>query len=98
VSLERAEQVDLDDRAEPVGAGEPLASIWIRTRSAVERVRVRFLTPTELKSAGVIAPRPEFAILFARLRDRISTLRAFYGAGPLEIDFRAMGERAAASA
>ena len=43
-----------------------------------------------------MADRPEFGILFGRLRDRISTLRALYGAGPLEIDFRAMGERAAA--
>ncbi len=57
----------------------------------VERVAVEFLTPTDLKGdtgAG-------FATLFARLRDRISTLRALYGEGPLGIDFRAMGERAA---
>jgi hypothetical protein len=55
------------------------------------RVRVEFVTPTELKGAV----RPEFAVLFARLRDRISTLRALYGPGPLDIDFRAMGDRAA---
>ncbi len=61
-----------------------------------ERLRLRFVTPTELKSVRESADRPEFGILFARLRDRISTLRALYGAGPLEIDFRAMGERAAA--
>ena len=60
------------------------------------RVGVRFVTPTELKSGHQVAERPEFGILFARLRDRISTLRALYGAGALEIDFRAMGERAAA--
>jgi CRISPR-associated endoribonuclease Cas6 len=42
-----------------------------------------------------VADRPEFGILFGRLRDRISTLRALYGPGPLEIDFRGMGERAA---
>lgn len=60
------------------------------------RVRVRFVTPTELKSGHELAERPEFGALFGRLRDRISTLRALYGAGPLEIDFHAMGERAAA--
>ena len=60
------------------------------------RVRVRFVTPTELKTEHQVADRPEFGILFGRLRDRIGTLRALYGAGPLEIDFRAMGERAAA--
>jgi len=59
------------------------------------RIRVEFLTPTELKSGPQLVARPEFPILFARLRDRISTLRALYGPGPLDIDFRAMGERAA---
>lgn len=54
-------------------------------------LRVRFLTPTELKGAD----RPEFDVLWARLRDRISTLRALYGAGPLKIDFPATGGRAA---
>jgi hypothetical protein len=60
------------------------------------RARVRFVTPTELKAGHQVADRPEFGILFGRLRDRISTLRALYGAGPLEIDFHSMGDRAAA--
>ena len=49
---------------------------------------------TELKSQNMLAAQPEFAVLFARIRDRISALRAFYGPGPLDIDFRAMGQRA----
>ena len=61
----------------------------------MEKVTVRFQTPTELKSAGGLAERPEFPIIFGRLRDRISTLRALYGAGALEIDFKGLGERAA---
>jgi len=61
----------------------------------VNRIRVRFVTPTELKTEHRVAELPEFGILCRRLRDRISALRALYGAGPLEIDFRAMGERAA---
>ena len=96
VTLERAEQVDLDDRAGPVTGAPALAMALDPEPGPVERVQVRFLSATELKSGGTVAARPEFAILFARLRDRISTLRALYGAGPLEIDFRAMGERAAA--
>ncbi len=56
----------------------------------VEKVRVEFLTPTELKGGEGL----EFGVLFARLRDRISSLRALYGPGPLDIDFRAMGDRA----
>lgn len=61
----------------------------------ITRVLVRFLTPTELKSGQQLATRPEFSILAARIRDRISTLRELYGEGPLDIDFRAFGERAA---
>lgn len=64
----------------------PLAA----SRDSVPRIRVRFMTPTELKGAE----QPEFGVLMARVRDRISTLRALYGAGPLEIDFKAFGERA----
>lgn len=62
----------------------------------VSRVVVRFVTPTELKSGQQLAERPEFGVLFARIRDRLSTLRALYGPGPLPIDFKAMGERATA--
>ena len=58
---------------------------------SASRIRVQFVTPTELKGA----PRPEFPVLFARLRDGISTLRALYGPGLLDIDFRTTGERAA---
>ncbi len=58
----------------------------------ITRVRVRFKTPTELK--GVT--QPEFAALFARIRDRVSLLKSLYGDGPLEIDFRSMGDRARA--
>jgi hypothetical protein len=57
-------------------------------------LRVRFVTPTELKSGQQIALRPEFPILATRARDRISTLRELYGAGPVAIDFREFGERA----
>ena len=61
----------------------------------ITRIRVQFLTPTELKSGQQLAARPEFGILAARIRDRISTLRELYDDGPLDIDFRAFGERAA---
>jgi len=61
----------------------------------VQRIRVEFKTPTELKSQGQVAPEPAFDILSARIRDRVSTLRALYGNGPLEIDFRALADRAA---
>jgi CRISPR/Cas system endoribonuclease Cas6 (RAMP superfamily) len=55
---------------------------------------VRFVTPTELKTAGGIATRPEFEVLASRVRDRVSTLSGLYGSGPLDMDFAAFGERA----
>ena len=58
---------------------------------SVRRLRLRFITPTELKPHG----EPTFGILMSRIRDRISTLRALWGSGPLEMDFSAFGERAA---
>jgi hypothetical protein len=59
----------------------------------VSRIHVEFQTPTELKAAREGADC-EFSVLLARARDRVSTLRSLYGAGPLEIDFRALAERA----
>ena len=96
--LEGVEQLDMEDHATPVGdlPGPPCRADLDRELHPVERVVVRFVTPTELKSGGEVVERPEFSILFGRLRDRVSNLRALYGAGPLEIDFRRLGDRAAA--
>jgi len=74
---------------------ENVAIVFTGPPEPAARVRVQFLTPTELKSGQQLVTRPEFPVLFARLRDRISTLRTLYGLGPLDIDFRGMGERAA---
>ncbi|MBK5292153.1 MAG: CRISPR system precrRNA processing endoribonuclease RAMP protein Cas6 [Acidobacteriia bacterium] len=60
----------------------------------VERVVVRFVTPTELKSGQQLAERPDFGVLAARIRDRLSTLKECYDDGPLVMDFRGFGERA----
>jgi hypothetical protein len=57
--------------------------------------RVRFVTPTELKSGQQLAERPEFGVVAGLIRDRLSALRELYGEGPLEIDFSGFGERAA---
>jgi hypothetical protein len=63
--------------------------------NAPDRVRVEFLSPTELKHEHRIASRPEFPILFGRIRERISTLSRLYGAGNLDIDYTGTNERAA---
>jgi len=56
----------------------------------VRRIRIHFLTPTEIKGSE----QPEFGVLLARIRDRVSTLRELYGDGALAIDFKGFGERA----
>ena len=61
-------------------------------KEQASRVRVTFLTPTEIKGAI----QPDFGVLLARIRDRVSTIRVLYGAGPLDIDFKAFGQKAAA--
>src|ERR1035437_1431028 len=94
--LDRVQQLDLADGGETV-TDRPCAPSVIgldADPAPVERVCVRFATPTELKAAGGMAARPEFGVLFGRLRDRISTMSSHYCTGPLDIDFRAMGERA----
>lgn len=63
-------------------------------RSSPERVRLRIRTPLELKGwdgAGL----PPFAVLAARLRDRLSALGAFYGGGAPALDYVGLAERSA---
>ncbi|HEV8041763.1 MAG TPA: CRISPR system precrRNA processing endoribonuclease RAMP protein Cas6 [Bryobacteraceae bacterium] len=84
-------------RSDLVSVEQRSISISLAPKSEETRtIRVEFVTPTELKSGDQLVARPEFDVLFARSRDRVSTLRALFGAGPLEIDFRAMGQRAGA--
>ncbi|MGH9773250.1 MAG: CRISPR system precrRNA processing endoribonuclease RAMP protein Cas6, partial [Candidatus Acidiferrales bacterium] len=104
VELERVEQ--LNERGEACATIYENGTMIVRQdvppleldltprEDPVTRLVIRFVTPTELKSGQQIAAKPEFGILAARARDRISTLRELYGGGPLDIDFRAFGERA----
>ena len=93
--LTRVEQLDpqgarlRDITAETTGALPSIVSLD-PLPDPVNHVLVRFLTPTELKPAVT----PDFGVLLARVRDRLSTLSALYGAGPLNLDFKALGERA----
>jgi len=76
----------------------PVAPVTVNLNPStlhVTKLRVDFLAPTELKHEQKIVERPEFAILFSRIRDRISTLRSLYVEGPIEMDYQASGARAA---
>jgi hypothetical protein len=74
----------------------PLALPLASRNRGVQRATLRFVTPTEIKAESRLIRRPEFSTLFARLRDRVSNLSALYAGRSLEIDHRAIGERAAA--
>ena len=101
--LTSVEQLDSEGRVQGVvwegkkctSLFEPASAPLVANGAEADSLCIRFLTPTELKCEGGLASRPDFSVLFARIRDRISTLRALYGAGPLGIDFRSLGERAA---
>jgi hypothetical protein len=68
---------------------QPLVLPLSARAEPVDRVRVEFLTPTELKPPVARGQLPPFALLAARLRDRISALAAFHGPAPLDIDYPA---------
>jgi hypothetical protein len=85
-----------EQSAQMIIAGLQPVSLDLTPWSTVPtRIRVDFLSPTELKHEHRIATRPEFPILFGRIRDRISTLRRLYGPGPLNIDYQGTNVRAA---
>jgi CRISPR-associated endoribonuclease Cas6 len=77
-----------------VASGLVPVSLSLASLGPAQRMRIGFLTPTDLRKDQMHDAAPGFGFLFARLRDRISNLRAFYGAGPLEVDFSALGEQA----
>lgn len=86
-----------DARLIAAALGEPDARVIeipfdLRPEIPAAKIRIEFKSPTILKGAA----RNGFAPIFARARDRVSTLRAFYGEGPLPIDFRALGDAAGA--
>jgi CRISPR-associated endoribonuclease Cas6 len=82
------------DLVDVTGDQAPLSVSLDPAGHRVDRVTVRFETPTELKADGHSVAQPEFSVLAARIRDRISTLRALYDEGPLKLDFREFTERA----
>jgi hypothetical protein len=77
-------------RIESITGTELVRLPLIPNPAPVSRLRVHFVTATELKGSA----QPDFGTLLSRIRDRVSTLRELYGAGPLEIDFKNFGARA----
>ena len=88
----RRSRVQLGEVQNPGAVMMPLAG---PDSGEMMRIRIHFRTPTELKSEGSIAGKPEFHVLASRLFHRIGRLRELYGEDALAIDFRPFGERAA---
>ena len=51
---------------------------WPLTPLPAQRLRIEFLTPTELKHAGQVLHSPHFPALAARARDRVLSILALY--------------------
>jgi len=68
------------------------------SREPISKVKVAFLTPTELKSGGETLREAPFDVLFKRARDRVSGLIGLYQSSALSqgVDFRRLGQRASA--
>lgn len=82
-----AELVALEEKTEEISL-DPLGV-------APEAIRIRFLTPTQLKGWDGAGPLP-FSVLFARARDRVANLSRLYGGSAPEVDYRQLGADAAA--
>jgi hypothetical protein len=72
---------------------------WVRPRllpwtNANRRITISFLTPTFLKFRGQVVLKPDFHHVFKRVRDRLNALCTFFGPGPIDADFKGLGEAA----
>lgn len=64
-------------------------------RKPVSKIKLTFLTPTELKIGGEILREPRFDAVFKRARDRATGLIAFYQKSRVDqTGFRSVGDRA----
>ena len=77
VELTAVQQLDIEGN--PVLVAAPSSVPLDGDSAAVPFVTLRFVTPTELKAGGRVVERPDFAVLFTRLYERICTLGLLYG-------------------
>jgi hypothetical protein len=90
------DQLLYDSATTTISTGiEPLTLDLTTPIDSPGRIRVKFLTPTELKHEHKIAGTPEFPILFGRIRDRIAMLSRLYAGTILDIDYAGTNARAA---
>jgi len=69
------------------------ASTIMKESTSASRIRIDFVTPTEIKYQGGVVQSPDFHHLIKRLRDRINAISWFYQAALLDIDYADFGKR-----
>jgi hypothetical protein len=74
---------------------QPQLLSWPLDPLPARRLRVEFLTPTELKHGGQLLRTPHFPALAARARDRVLSLLSFYqNVSTAHVDFTALAAQA----
>jgi len=88
-----------DQRLDAPATPPPRLSQWVNARLAQlapgDTVRLRFVTPSRIKVDDNLQPRASFELLARNLLRRVSMLMAVHGEAPLELDYRALIDRAA---
>jgi hypothetical protein len=82
------------DLVRPVRAPINVAQLMRPGDPSASKLRVRFVTPTDLRGGDNAAEVPPFGRLVRRARDRISALATFFAAPLTGLDLRAVGESA----
>jgi CRISPR-associated endoribonuclease Cas6 len=70
------------------------ASALMNAPARTSKIRIDYLTPTEIKYEGLAIRSPDFHHLVKRLRDRINAIGWFYQGRLLHMDYAAFGKRA----
>lgn len=107
-AIKNSESVSIYDANTKMVKNEYYSTTYDDLKSEMEKlnkykIKIEFLTPTRIrynstgeKGKSQVVRVPEFHHIIKRLRDRINVLAVVYGEGPLEIDFKGLGERAEA--
>lgn len=108
--LRTVDVIDAEGHAETIyhGARQRLAiphgttgslEMFIRPRlapiSAIDSLKLRFLTPTRIRVEGDLQMGLSFELLVRNLLRRVSTLMAVHGQAPLDVDYRTLIAQAA---
>ena len=88
-----------DQRLDAPATPPPRLSDWVNARlvqlAPGDTIKLRFVTPARIKVDDDLQPRASFELLARNLLRRVSMLMAVHGEAPLELDYRALIDRAA---